>query len=1253
MTLDPEFDLDALEALARSVEEAMDPENPAAFLGTDLAALARRIPAEEQVTPGAVVRLALLNDALCVVERALETDGRITEAELAYAKPLARETLKYLARFRRVYHETVDLERHGVGSFLEQHTRDGQKFGGKCKTTAWVGLSVCQRTATALGDPIFVEQFRDLMVRTLDDLFNRVGSGTQSEKAAIVAEIERLAPPARPEQDRREIAYCALSSAEVFHAVAHGAEVFEQDPFDIESIHADARERFARLVDRAGEAKFGKMLLVKGDAGSGKTHLMRAFRNRVHGEGLGFVGYLQMSTATANYGRYLLSNLIDSWDRPYWGDAVPTTALACLSDAVAGEIPVADRDRLLDEALPDEELDALVNSAADGLIAVEKYATTHVDVLRMMLYLQRSDPPRRARILKFLRCEELGPYDRRFVGGVAPFAGEEGPTHMLTQLGRLVASTANGALVLLVDQLEDIFHLDQAAARFRLAMDALRHVTDSVPTSVVVVACLDDFYTSMRGSLAKTILDRLEHDPEPIHLTTSRSADDIEQMVGRRLERLFDLQGVRVRLDEPLYPFRRDQLLALANLRSRDVLDWCRKHHEASMRAGRITLPADSLAPAPRAAPTPLGTAALEQAWNDHRALAPAPKDDDAERMRLLAWALEFCALEQDFKPELRARADSNYVDADFGSVQLTVGLCDKPSQGGHLGKQVDALAARAQRLAAIPLVLRSSEYPRPGVSQIAQKLKGILQAGGRKLTLTDAEWRLLHALQTFRAAQRDASAFDAWLREEKPLSGVTALRVVLDFAPPAPTAIAREAAPAPSKPAASRPRSLPPTEGRAKSGSSPAAASAAGAPGAELGIGETRGLTPHPVRVAAESFTTHAAFLGSTQSGKTTLALNILEQLLLEGVPVLMVDRKGDLATYATSEFWNSDADGASRERKRALRAATDVRVYTPGEPRGRALSLPVIPSGLDDVPAHERGMLARYAATALGAMMGYKKSRSDETRLSILGKAIELVGSSKSSRSAGIGALVSVLHAEDPDLVSSVGKLDPKHFHALVENLETLRLRYDHLLREDGERLIPEELFGLTGAGRARASNGAGGRPTRLSVISTKFIGDGAAIDFWVARLLGELSRWASRRPATSLQAVLFLDEADIYLPAQTKPATKEPILDLLKRARSAGLGVLLATQSPGDLDYRCRDNIRTWFVGRVAEKTAVDKMKPLLNDVRVNVGARLAQAKTGEFWKLQDGEAIEFKATPSLMRTSQLGEESILSAARGEQS
>jgi hypothetical protein len=1235
------FSTEKIERLARSIESVMDAENPAKMIGADLSSLAARMPSEEQVTPGAVVRLSLFNDTLCVAERAIGTDGEITAAELSYVGPLVGETQKYLGRFRQAYRELDAGAEHGVQHFLEQHASDGQKFGGRCESTAWIGLSLCKRAAELTGDGHFVDEYRELVVRMLDDLFDGVGSGSESDKRAVVRELNRLAPPATPTRDPRDSAYCSSASPEVFHAVAHGSEVFTPDPFDVEQIHAEARTAFSRLLDRAGDAQFGKMLLVKGVAGSGKTHLMRAFRNQVHGEQLGFVAYLQMSTRVVNYSRYLLANLVDSWDRPFWGDVIPEPALSCLSDSLGRDLAPELLERLRDEATPEEELDFVVHRAADELCALDKYRGMHLDVLRVMLYLQRRDPARRARALKFLRCEGLTPYDRRLLGDTPPFDDEHAAARMLAELGRLVAATGNGALVLLVDQLEDIYNLDEAPKRFRMAMDALRHLADHVPSSVIVVACLDDFYIELRSALAKTMLDRLERDPDPVQLTPSRSLAEIEALIAPRLAYLFERQNVQVREDQAFFPFSYSDLEALVNQRTRDVLDWCRTHHEASIRAGGLVI----FSPRPGTEPAPAsdGTLGLEQDWNDHFANSHAVPRDEADMVSLVAWALGHVWREVPGLPRVQTHVDGTYVDARIGDSKLGLALCDKNPAGGALGKQVDALRRLAAATSSAPIMLRSSEYPRPGKSQVAEKLKMLLSEGGRRVLITDAEWRRMLALKLFLASREDSKDIDAWLERERPISGLNAIREILELdtrsqrRPPerpslrslAPSASGRSSVPPSGRPSLPPP----PVVYRVQKPSI--------APGTDFFIGQTRALQPRPVSANVGSFVTHAAFLGSPKSGKTTLALSIIEHLLELGVPALLIDRKGDLAAYGSREFWREEAESPElTARKRALCDAIDVCVFTPGQPRGRALDLPLIPTGLDELPAHERGIAARYAAAALGSMMGYGKAKNDQTRLGILGKAIELCGQGSAAEPLGIRDLVGLLDSEDPDLVASIGKLDPRHFRTLVENLETLRLRYDHLLHGGGEKLTPELLFGLGHEKRP-------GR-TRLSIISTKFLGDNAAADFWVSRLIAELGRFASRTPADYLQAVVFFDEADSYLPAQSKPATKEPMLDLLRRARAAGVGVLLATQSPGDLDYRCRDNIRSWFVGRVAEKNAVDKMKPLLSECRINVGARLAGAKTGEFFKLEDGDVVELKANPSLMQTAQLSEEAILQAA-----
>lgn len=1216
-----------LDELAQDVERVMDRFTPEHVLGADLSNLVARIPGDDQVTPSAVIRLALLNDLLRIAEQVILADGMLSTDELEYVDPLAREAQKYLGRFRRFYRDAFDGD---VPQFLKQHANDRQKFGGKCGSTQWAGAELCRRASELARDSRLVDDYRNVVVNALDELFD--GNGRSDDaKAKVIAELSKFLPKVAKHADPRDVAYCSKTSPEVFHAVAHPSDVFNFDHFDVDEIHGEARVVFRRLLARATEGKFGRMLLIKGDSGSGKTHLMRAFRNLVHGEQLGFVSYLQMSADVANYSRYILSNTLKSWERAF-DHQVQDSALACLSDSVARNLLLEDQESLRNDDSVDEDVDAHVNRCADRLYSLEKFTAVDLDVLRMMLYLQRREPARRSRVLKFLRCEQLSTYDQKFVGGVQSFDAQEGPARMLAELGKLVAITGNGAMVLLVDQVEDMFSADDAGIRFRAAMDALRAVTDQVSSSVIVIACLEDYYTKMRGALSKPVLDRLERDPEPVQLTSGRTLSEIEEMLRVRLSHLYEQKGARIREEEPFYPFRHEHLSARANQRTRDVLDWAGRHHEASILAGRIVEPPVGVAPHPV---DPAPTVTLAQAWNAHVAMAALPPDDEASRMKLLAASLERAGRELEPVESLTAMPDESFVDTTLGSAVVVVGLCDKSAKGSGLTLQVDALAKRAKAKNAVAVVLRGADYPKPGATKVAQRLADIIKSGGRKLIVRDDDWRAMHALKEFEDIHGKDPRYAEWVRTDRPLHGVDVIRTVLEFRAPSSAGKQPVSTPQPQPAAATPPStpSMPPA---------PPAANRRAPTNDTFIIGDTRGLAPQPISVSSSAFVTHAAFLGSSGSGKTTLALGILEHLMMHGTPVVMIDRKGDLCRYASPDFWDAvETDPKVADAKAALRDAVEVRVYTPGDPRGRNLSLSVVPAGLRELPAHDRGIISRYAASALGTMMGYKKTAKDETKLGILGKTIELVGGLAGTAEVGLDHLVEALDAEDPELVSLVGKLDTKHFHALVENLATLRLRNEHVLRNDGERLSPDLLFGFDEPERTKA---------RLSIISTKFLGDNAAVDFWVARLLGELARWASQRPSSTLQAAIFLDEADLYLPATSKPATKEPMMDLLRRARSAGLGVFLATQSPGDLDYKCRDNISSWFVGRVAEKNSVDKMKPLLSECRINITGKLAGAKVGEFFKLQQGQVTEFKAAQSICKTVQVPEDEILRLARG---
>jgi DNA helicase HerA-like ATPase len=132
-----------------------------------------------------------------------------------------------------------------------------------------------------------------------------------------------------------------------------------------------------------------------------------------------------------------------------------------------------------------------------------------------------------------------------------------------------------------------------------------------------------------------------------------------------------------------------------------------------------------------------------------------------------------------------------------------------------------------------------------------------------------------------------------------------------------------------------------------------------------------------------------------------------------------------------------------------------------------------------------------------------------------------------------------------------------------------------------------------------------------------------------------------------------VFLFDEADFYLPAGNKqPATKAPMEDLLKRARAAGVGVFLATQSPGDFDYKCRENVRTWLIGRVKEPRAIEKLKPMLAAAKGDPASKLAGQATGEMHLIRESDVAPVRSDESFIRTEQLPESRIAELARTAQ-
>jgi hypothetical protein len=1052
--------------------------------------------------------------------------------------------------------------------------------------------------------------------------------------------------------DPRLIAFLTMESPEIFHSVATPNEIGIPDPFDVETIHADAREAFERLLHRGSRDPLpasGAVLVLLGEAGSGKTHLMRAFRSRAHSRGWGYCAYLQMTTEASNYARYMLNNLIDGLEQTYWSEGLTKTGLSRLTAALLEAVP--DVTQVECDTFREEsgDLTELVDEYADRLVSTERFRRCDLALLRTLLYLERQDSRIHSRALMWLRCQAMRPQDCTWIGDAIPMTDDADPMRMLRHLATVILAVHQVPLVLLIDQLEDMANQSDPVERFLKVVDSLTAFTDSVPNAIVVLSCLEDYFKANVDKLTRAKHDRLVRDPEPIRLLGNRNFDEIIAMASRRLSYLYDSRDIDYADNDTLFPFRETHLKPLTELRARDVLNLLQRHQRDCIMLGKWVEP--DLAPAhlPETLPQPVtdSTSSLDENWNtfhaEHSALVP---DDEEELAGLLDDAVRHiqpelpegfdCTSDQTGRfLELETHAPDDTAD------QRMVALCNANTRGPKFGKQLLELEQRAGEIPVV--IVRTTEFPKSGKAM--EHIARMLKRQGERLVVADADWRRILAFMDFAKEQGHRPEFMEWQRGSRPLSELESLQGILKL-----KSLVASPTRSPLGP------SLPSVTGSSKPGQQPPPDPPPPPTPPEviqdekpIVLGTGQGWRTDPVTFRMGEFTQHAAFLGGSGSGKTTAALNLIEQLLARGIPAVLVDRKGDLCQYANPDAWRESSGDAQRDaiinkRRDKLCEKLDVALYTPGESAGHPLAIPVAPPGFDQMPGAERERLAQYAAGALGSMIGFKSSDADKGQKAILAKAIETAASCRGA-TVDLPTLQKMIKDQDDLLLNAIGGLYPdKYYGSLAERLLTLKLNCGYLLTGD-ETLDIDTLLGT----------GEQARPgrVRLSVISTRFLSDGGQVDFWVSQLLVALSRWCAKSPQPDLQAVFLFDEADIYLPAGARqPATKAPMEDLLKRARSAGVGIFLATQSPGDFDYKCKENVRTWLIGNVKQPQAIQKLKPLLASGKGNVADKLAGQEPGEFYLVREADVTSVKSDRSLIQTQQAAEHEIARLARHQQ-
>jgi DNA helicase HerA-like ATPase len=401
---------------------------------------------------------------------------------------------------------------------------------------------------------------------------------------------------------------------------------------------------------------------------------------------------------------------------------------------------------------------------------------------------------------------------------------------------------------------------------------------------------------------------------------------------------------------------------------------------------------------------------------------------------------------------------------------------------------------------------------------------------------------------------------------------------------------------------------------------------------------------TQERVELSPDLFTTHGVLLGMTGSGKTGLALGLLEEMVEAGIPVIAIDPKGDLPNlallfpeFSTADFsaWTDPAEAqragvaldvlaAEKAQKwksglsdwglnalnvARLKTKLDLRILTPGSSVGRPVNLlgDFQPPGGGDLDPEVRADLAGGIISGLLSLVEKDVDPLRDPRHVLLVAILCFTW----DKGAPLSLEDLITHLVDPPF-PKVGVFPVDRFLSPDDRMK-LALQLNNLVASPGFAAWKQGESLDIGALMTSAD---GRTPVNLFYLSHL---DEKERQFFVGRLMNQVLSWSrTLTGSASLRALVYFDEVAGYLPPYpASPASKAPILTMLKQSRAVGVGLCLATQNPVDLDYKALSNIGTWMIGRL--QTQQDRER--VRDGLISASGGLSSAQLDdEFSKLQ---------------------------------
>jgi len=1021
--------------------------------------------------------------------------------------------------------------------------------------------------------------------------------------------------------------------------------VWSEPTADVEEIQGHIRSEFAarlRMLCASDDPASPLGWVITGHAGTGKTHLLGRFRAECARQHASFV--LVDMTDVRDFWDTVLLGYITSLQQQLDGN---TSQFEQLIFALIGQFKIKKPPAEIFAAIRTATGDKLIqdlNTVASGVSRrFPREGLAHADVVRAVLALKSEDQGVAGIAYTWLTGEEIDQDDRRRLGLSKPREKSSAIVRGLSWLMSL-----RGPSVVALDQLDpivtqlkfagDAMDSDVSLAIINKIGAGFSELRDATRRTLVVLSCVEQTWNAMLGHTLKGFTDRFE--PTRV-LAPTKLAQTAESLIARRLKPAFD--RAKFTPPYPSWPFKPEWIGKLRIDSPREILRSCYEHVMECVRRGEVKeLPPGWKEPTDDVKPD--GFADLDARFKQLRGAAnPKALISEANedgRFAALIRSAARCALREVKLPD----SVDSLVDVDFAGApaskplhaRMRLVFTNENGREEHVclralqKANANAFTARLRSAITYAGIDRAMKFRRlvmlrsgalPGGTVTRKLIQEFDKQGGVWLKPSEEDLATLDALEQME--KLNEPKFADWLRDRQPASKTQLVKVALtplfnltvaknaSVETPAKTVEATNGG-LKTEAVSTRPTAPPPAVSPQEKNVPSTSNSSTTLPPSPASNGLLLGYrliadrpASQPTLLPPSALQKHGVVFAGAGSGKTVLLKRLVEETALAGIPSIVIDAANDLAAIgdpwpAPPEQWGP-GDAALAQR---FLLTTERIIWTPGKESGNPLTLEPLPDLTSLLASPEElDEAIQMAVASLMPVVGTGAAAMANKKKAILTNALRFLAQQGDCHLDGLAAML----RDFPDEATTKIANEQKLAMAMADDLSA-QLTNDPMLKSSGTPMDPAKL--LTG------TNGK----TRISIISLVGLSSVEQQQQFLNQLAMILFTWIKKNPkppGLALRGLLVIDEARDFVPSNRNTACLQSMQRLAAQARKYGLGLILATQNPKDIDNKIAAQCSTQWYGKMSSPVAIETAAELLRARGSNSGEDVGSLKTGRFY------------------------------------